>query len=227
MAYSNDGITWVEIEQDIPLKTDIYTNITIPNNINAKYWSLRYLGYNRGWADQNKKGCIMNKLQFYGFDYSEYDWDTENPRHYLYDHGVELDEFIINVTNASNASVTKAPNQLLYKTSAVTYTIAQTYKNIDLSDYDLVYINTGDSLYNSGGNTGANIFGAIVVSNAILDGNYSGTLVNAQFNTDTGLPYRISANVSSINETKYLSVVTGNKTAGQTRTITINEWWLE
>ncbi len=216
---SDDKTTW--INESEPYSGNILQQeMEVFDNTNAhRYWRILFT--------MSGAGMSLYEVNFFGFDYSERDWDIENPMHYIYDHGVELDEFIVNVTNASNASVTKTPNQLLYKTSAVTYTIAQTYKNIDLSDYDLVCINAGDSLYNSGGNTGGNIFGTIIVSNAILDGNYSGTLVNAGFNTGTGLPYKISANVSNINEAKYLSVVTGNKTAGQTRTMTINEWWLE
>ena len=94
---------------------------------------------------------------------------------------------------------------------------------MDLSDYSLVHINLGNDLYNSGGYTGANIYGSIAVSNALLDGNYTGMVVNAQFNMSTSLPYNITADVSSVNDTKYLSINTGNKTAGQTRSITITE----
>ena len=37
---------------------------------------------------------------FYGENYSEYDWDADNPRHYLYDHGVELETIqMMNTTN--------------------------------------------------------------------------------------------------------------------------------
>ena len=61
-------------------------------------------------------------LQFYGLDYSEYDWDEDNPRHYLYDHGVEPNEAVSGGTKGDHAITLTAVGTATATVTTTNYT---------------------------------------------------------------------------------------------------------
>lgn len=77
----------------------------------------------------------LRYLQFYGEDYTERDWDQDNPRHYLYDHGVEPDG-----TLTLSGSATKGNYSL--KLAAQN---AQASKSFDVSSYNLMRGHVGQN----------------------------------------------------------------------------------
>lgn len=89
---TNDGVTFDDLTDTITLGNsyDVASALyscDVNNSTPYRYYRL-YI-YSVFAMSGNPGYCGCGQLRFYGFDYSEYDWDADNPRHYLYDHGVE------------------------------------------------------------------------------------------------------------------------------------------
>ena len=94
---SNNGTNFTDVQTIVAsgwnvadFATAQYFSIT--NNNAYKIYRFEFVND----TNYNFNGGV--KLQFYGFDYSERDWDTEHPMKYIYDHGVELEEISDNNT---------------------------------------------------------------------------------------------------------------------------------
>lgn len=159
------------------------------------------------------------QLNFFGFDYSERDWDTEHPMRYLYDHGVELEEITADGYSRSGTSIvpgTKEDNQLyLQPTGTSNYTYLGTNISIDLTDFDLIRIEVGNKNVLSDGN-----FGNLFAGSNKSDSNRLAYLTIAD---NKNMPYLLSLSVSSIENVCYIYANAGYNT----RAMTITEWWLE
>lgn len=167
--------------------------------------------------------CIIQTLQFYGFDYSEREWDTSHPRHYIYDHGVELETLTADgyTDSVTVVAPTKEPSQLYFP--AVGSSAACTFgtnSTIDTSSYSIERLCTGNKMvidYNS-------------TCGFILDKrNKDLTTPTADAPSYISLvsslsyPYQIGFDVSSVNESVYHVIASGYKA----RQLTVTEWWLE
>ena len=142
---SNDETNWNTLETfetQSPSSGGAYfiKDVTFNNNEYYLYYRLRCNNTIPNWKSSGSQGYCVGLLQFYGrekkvsvppnsfsFDYSERDWDTTNPRKYIYDHGVELEE----VTLAGTASKEEYDVKLIASND-------QASKTLDTTDYDLL-----------------------------------------------------------------------------------------
>ena len=229
LSYSYDGSNWTDIEQDITLTIGTYVNVIVPNDIYAKYWTLHFLNFNRGWTSQSKKGCYLHELQFFTENYSEYDWDTETPRHYLYDHGLELNEQIDSYIYKSGDLAERETNQLHMKNQATSQTLAAfiTHDTIDLSGYNNAFINIGNKAYQ--GYTDATqdfirlgVISAKPTTYIIVD---TAAVMITYAKANASLIQALD--LSSINDSLYLRIGDGTYTSTFTMESSVTEWWLE
>ena len=146
---SNDNSTWIDIgtitcsasSSSGVRQTGI---VSISNPISYRYYSifcadtLYVSGY---WY------IAVEQLNFFGLNYSEKEWDTEHPRHYIYDHGLELESLeqlstANGWTPAGNFSLATNSKKMPYYLDIAP---AATYKEdgfgmdtmIDMTDYSL------------------------------------------------------------------------------------------
>jgi hypothetical protein len=102
---SNNGSNYTTLFTGTREKVREVLVIDINNNTPYFYYRLFVVD---SW---DNLAIIVNNVQFYGFDYSEYDWDEDNPRHYLYDHGVELETITPSVIGNAG-TITKEPSDI-------------------------------------------------------------------------------------------------------------------
>lgn len=179
------------------------------------------------------------KLQFYGLNYSEYDWDTEHPRHYLYDHGVEFEEFDNDIPCFSDSrySVTNAikkPYELLIDTTQLGQTTWKcssfiTSNTTDYTPYSALFVRLGlDSIgYNIVMSTAKTEFGYYGAGNAvggISEGINSETVAG---NIEPQLKYIDTSNVNTNIYTAFPVYVGGTSTRNINNKQSIEEAWLE
>lgn len=102
---SNDKLNWTSLTEFI--STDgqtIHNKFYITNLTSTTPYRYYRVFVDQAW-NVNYKPAITY-LQFYGYDYSEYDWDSTSPRHYIYDHGIEFEQLDSNaMTQYSNSAL--------------------------------------------------------------------------------------------------------------------------
>lgn len=115
---SNDGSSWTDIQDNLSLSGSETTIKCFDINNNTKYM------YYRIFIQTTRSGYnpLCATLQFYGFDYSEYDWDTDNSRKYIYDHGVEPNGTISGGTKGEYALTLSAVGTAILTTDTTSYT---------------------------------------------------------------------------------------------------------
>ena len=86
---SNDNVTFTDIGTFTWTKTEAGQLFELTNDTAYKYWRVMLTSYTYLYNGTN--GIAVTIVDFFGEDYSEYDWDTDHPRRYLYDHGLELE----------------------------------------------------------------------------------------------------------------------------------------
>lgn len=94
LQYTIDKNNWIDIpnsERELNTISLSIVNCNLENII-----GIRTLVTYKG----GKSNFAVRSFYAFGIDYSEYDWDTDHPRHYIYDHGVELE----NITLAGTAT---------------------------------------------------------------------------------------------------------------------------
>lgn len=146
---------------------------------------------------------FLPELQFYGLDYSEHD-----ERHYIYDHGVELEEIS---SHKDSAGIIEKRSDELYASSPSNIDAWFITRQIDLSDYDLLRMVVGKQ-YIKGSDTLA-----VSRSNTQVDRN---TMV-ASVSPIDNLPNNVFLNISNVKDSLYCVMDAVNST------VTIAEWWLE
>lgn len=156
-------------------------------------------------------------LQFFGEDYSEREWDTEHPRHYIYDHGVEIETLTAFTTDA-NCIARKDANRLYVSVPATSQKMANFSASLDLTPYDLMRCVVGDAI------VGASYM-ALYSSAPTLP---SQTVIS-EYGMSVGSidPYQNGIDISSVDQTCYPAFLTYNGSGAVARTSTITEWWLE
>lgn len=218
---SNDNTNWDTLYTDTAPNSvyDFYSAINDPNNT-YRYYMLESTSAETYWSGSQHDTVSISTLQFYGLDYSEYDWDTDNPRHYLYDHGVELETLDYTTCNV-NSSVTKEPSQLVGKTGSSTYDAMYILSNsvINFTNYDHMIIANGNNIVIPSG------YGDIsveVFSQKPTNYNTVGTyrLASVSYNSAMPMVYLDTSNVSA---SAFAGI--GRRAPGSTYSCT--EWWLE
>lgn len=142
---SNNGVDFVNVSDQITIiqgdstRSDTKNDKWIELNpqISYKYYRIQAYG---ALHQGNSKAFLLTELYYFGNDYSEYDWDQDNPRHYLYDHGVEVDGALTLTTGAS-----EEPQAI-----KLTAQNAQASKSLDTTSYNL--LRGVEGMYGSGTN---------------------------------------------------------------------------
>ena len=94
VQYSDDGTTWTDATNVLNYNYSSIDTVTTQHYVidtasAHKYWSVYIL--TNGGSSLNKSG--LTKIQFYGLDYSEKEFEEGTTKKWLYDHGVELVDF--------------------------------------------------------------------------------------------------------------------------------------
>lgn len=210
---SNDGTTWTELTS-FTVTGATATVITIDNNDSYKYYAMMLVDNTR--SDHVPTAGAW-KLQFYGLNYTEYDWDTDHPRHYLYDHGVEPNE-TVQTQKGSNGEITKRANGEYYLKQVGTAVADRVGIgiNTDLTSYSLGRCSIGSTnLLTSNDGVGLWVF-----STSLVAGTVSSVYI---YPTICNLPYAIGLDLSSVNGNYYYSASINTNNLY----LTITELWLE
>ena len=143
------------------------------------------------------------KLQFYGLDYSEKEFEEGTTKKWLYDHGLELEAF----ENFGSGAIIRESSQIGYNKTVTGDNGIITVNAVDLTDYDLVRAKVGSVITAAGNEIAVTGFTAYKVF------------------TTNDMPNAYGFSISSINESKKI-LATPNASAGLGK-FTISELWLE
>lgn len=216
---SNDGTNF----------TDIYSTTNIDNtpfvfktydfdNTNCFLYyriavTMQDSGSNSYWT--------VNTIQFFGFDYSEYDWDSVKPRHYIYDHGVG--DFTLVKTTSAVQAVDKDYEAVIETGTSAShsqYAMVRNNTGIDLTPYSVCGIRLGDAIKDySYGNGWIGIWNVAKNGEDYADNEF---LANLQITTPiTQLCHY--CDISSVNQTAWASFYQSYRQALSS----CSELWLE
>ena len=222
---SNDGF----VSDSHDLYTGLFQNVSTADEIIDINNTQAYLCYRLQIIDSyavdgGNYYAAIKTLQLWGEDYSEKEWDTEHPRHYIYDHGLELETVELN-TQATYASLEKAPYELILtqKTSATdNYTAGAvvTSDAIDLTDYDLMFCCVGDKWYNA--NSGSTHKGGIGAT--VSKGSSINVWSFAWANIDSASPLKTALDISNIDQSVYCVIFVQDYANSY---VSLTELWLE
>lgn len=203
---SNDnGATW-DILSTGSVSTDdeVYLNISS----DEVYDEIRLVPTSQTTYSAGSDAIALKELQFYGKDYSECEWDADYPRHYLYDHGLELETI-----NKSQGGITINPDDMLFTKSA-TYVPQVSTEKFDLSNYHYVVAKASTKMYKA---SSTGYFTMSINENAEIDS--SNRVAIADVTGKDGY-IDISAITQSKRACLFINSANGNYTQ-------FNEWWLE
>ena len=220
---SNDGTTWENLgtfntgSGSSSSKETFSIDIDINNDNYYLYYSIfcaDVIYISGSWAIR------IFTLQFYGLDYSEYDWDVDNPRHYLYDHGVELEEISASGYTLSSATLRsgeKEVNQIYLPStnSGSIYTLMGTNNKVDCSQYNNIIGVCGNKANNYNDTIGYLQIGSDKDQNGQTD------IARLRI-TATNITKPI-CDISNVTQNVYISICAGY----QTRAFSFTELWLE
>lgn len=205
---SNNGTDWVNIidVDDSVASSDSWFDV---DNDNPYYYWRLYAPD----SYYNGNQLLLGICQFFGFDYSERDWDTEHPMRYLYDHGVELEEM------ESDGNVIKYSDYVLLNNLASGNSISFGKANFDLTDYKLWRNIIEDEISGI-----ASTWAALQVRNGGTISAPGSTQIATKYIQQSEFPRNVNLNIESINA-EYLIFI--GQRSGNVWKIRITEWWLE
>lgn len=218
---SNDGNDWDTIGTYTNSTPNSYAIHVVNSNDSYKYWKLNITESAAGSGASSRYLCVKT-FNINGMGYSEKEWDTEHPRHYIYDHGVELEELEA-LTTANgwtpysgysfSENSKKEPNKLSIGPASSNKEDGFGNKSaIDFTDYNLVRFVADPTSYESVASITFNISSGKSLN--------TGRLANLSFKDNK----EGSIDVSSINQTAYIEPHSDNSA---TRYGCIYELWLE
>lgn len=194
---SNDGTNWIDLlsEEDMSVMTAASTYYYIDIDNNTAY--TRYRVFHSGVSGFDG----FKECQFYGLDYSEHE-----ERHWIYDHGVEVES--VSATNTSGGTITKTDDEI--KINRVNGNVILFTDNaIGLTNY---------TYFGARFKTNTN-YSAIGTSTS-RSTTASGIDIYTQVPTTGEYEYRL--NIANANENRYVGAFINN-----TGYLDINELWLE
>lgn len=128
---SNDGSAWTDLGSYT--KSDGQSNEEVFSVTNSNSYLYYCIYVTSVYDSSSVKYSRVGKLQFYGEDYSEKEFESGTTKKWLYDHGVELE------TIATSGTVTKGANYLTLSAAN-----AQATKSLNLTAYSLLRGKVGD-----------------------------------------------------------------------------------
>jgi len=166
------------------------------------------------------------EMQFYGFDYSEYDWDADNPRHYLYDHGVEPNGSMLTYKYGADAVTEERMGSELFVYRTAANSLAEYYSSpqVDVSNYNRVRVMAG--MYAIDSNNSNNYATIAVTTNTYFSENDSAIASNTMFVYTPNDKPNALLDISSINQTVAVLVYV-RTIQNYNRGISFSEMWLE
>ena len=205
IMYSDDGTNWIPCSETVNHVTATYLTLDTNDNVGEhRYWAVHIV---------NSSNANTGSIDFFGFDYTEYEWDTNYPRYYLYDHGLELETF-----NIKTGIGSKNPNSMYLANNGATYGFINT-KLINVTNYNYAIIKTNYYLNTS------NYHPCVGIFSEVLD-TYSSSKRLAMTSCVSSTSYFNYINIASISS----SVSVGpyaEGTASASSYMNIEEIWLE
>lgn len=219
---SNDNSIWTDLKtisvNDIALTTN-EQYISIPNTNEFLYYRLT-----GGW---NYAGT-GTKLQFYGPDYSEKEFETGTTKKWLYDHGVELETLEAKVYGADSIAKKESSQLSIVLPSGGQKYAGFVSPSINLNMHSLVRAKLGNIGYRSDGNA---LCGQVSVRDAVPSSYHPEAVTAAKIITlgQSDLPNaQIAVDVTSLNSNFYICFE--DYKSGSSTTVlkvSIKELWLE
>ena len=140
--------------------------------------------------------------------------------HYIYDHGVDLDEYTIRTFTGSNGTVTKDFSTITMTVSANTANGIISTNIIDMSNYSLLRARIG-KMSNS-------VFRLIVDDSPTIPwGTSYWTASSAYSPSNSNLPNNLAIDLTNITTNQYIAFSSEQSTSGITGTSELIEFWLE
>ena len=196
---SSDGNTWTPIKSNL-VCSNVSTNQAVDLENDNDY--LMYRLNNSSTWDGN--GYTVYSLQFYGFDYSEKEFEQGATKKWLYDHGVEVET----IGTGGTVTVEKRDSDIKINDNTTSaYGIVST-PNINLANYNVVRAKFGNEMVVSSSSF-------IRVGNTIAS-----TAIQAN-----QLPNNNGLDISAVTDTDRAYIAPAN--TGGTGVLTLTEWWLE
>ena len=187
------------------------------NNTEYQYWELE--------IDSTYSGpVVINTLQFYGFDYSEKEFEQGSTKKWLYDHGVELETIYIAITG--NSIVTKEEDAIYIKTVSGQMAVVSNDSAIDLTNYNLIRGKNAPMVttYNTVSNTPIFLQCFAKPTKATSTSDYSTGYVASNIFDNTNMN-TFGLDISSVNGNEYVQVgFYGSSTYSENK---LKELWLE
>lgn len=167
----------------------------------------------------------VQELQFFGFDYSEYDWDADHPRHTLYDHGLVLETLDTTTCKSSGSTITFNSNdiEVYVESGSNKYAFILSNALVNLASYSNIFAKWGNKILSAGSATdfsSLNLFSQKPTDYASV-GTYRESYA---FSNIPLTDVILSLDVSSVSQNKYIGI--GGRTA-TSFTYRLDEWWLE
>lgn len=137
---SNDGTTYDDLYTSSESITQAkYIDLNRANHNTYSYYKVS-ITWKNDRSDQYY-GCGLSILQFYGFDYTEREFEPGATKKWLYDHGVELEPY---TPNGSILTVVKEDSQIDLRSTAndTSNAIGLYYGKFDLTNYSLMLCNS-------------------------------------------------------------------------------------
>lgn len=215
ISASNDKSTWEDFDTTgTPSATTRHFTF---NGKPYRYWAVCFTSGGPSTDHSNQ----IYEINFYALDYSE-----RTSRHYIYDHGVEVEELDgSNYKYRSNTSdtywtqippIVNSNNIELNAGGSHSTSIVGLNNKIDLSDYTLVRAKAVDGVAGAGGNFGyIGIETAKVITGGVQEVGYNNILASDK-------PNNVYCDISNLNSEYYLII-----SSSATIKNTITEWWLE
>jgi hypothetical protein len=206
-----DGSDWVDLGSYVyPSGAAVYVVDVANDDCYTKYAVFCIDHY----AEEGNRYFRITEIQFYGKDYSEKEWDTNHPRKYIYDNGVELETLTI---KNHTGTLTKQDdgNGVILSSSGNVY--GHLYSSaIDFTSLNLLRLIVGDRYVSDG------------ISMRVFtpsDINTSSASAISTLNPISDVPYNPGLDVSNVNGDNSATITFSASTGS--RTIQITEWRLE
>lgn len=213
---SNDGFSTYDV-----LYSGTASDVATPQafDIDNDNYYMSYRLYVKNTYETASNHCDIAMLQFFGFDYSEKEWDVSHPRHYIYDHGVELENLGSPITYGS-PTVEKKPYEILGGTNSGSNGYAFAPESaIDITPYNLMRMIAGDQAM---GSTYTSNWG-IKLARSYGTGDL--TMI-ALLSISTPISLELGLDVSNVNQSAYPMLAQATS-GGSITKMSLTEWWLE
>lgn len=219
---SNNGYAWETI-QDITSPVGAKRGfLTIDTDDSYKYYRLYFNTNNYNTYSQ------MSRIQFYGLDYSEREFEEDSTIKYIYDHGLELETVTSDGYGQSNAGavhpIVKNSDNIIFENTSTTVSAAGSHclggtdTTINLSNYSLVKADI-DILTS----TTINSLVCAGESKTITD---SSIIAHGSISVGTNLFYCDISNINA-NEYVFIRIFCYNGSAYGLTKLKLKELWLE